>query len=80
LLLALGFVKKDESEIYDFRESGFSYHLGVKRVLIFHPGNSFKHWLGTHINNVHQIQNLFYCLIGHDLTLQEGWETCTLYK
>lgn len=70
LLLALGFVQRGGSEIYDFKGSDFAYHLGVRRVTIFHPGNAFWHWLGSHINYVHQIQNLYYCLIGKDLVLK----------
>jgi hypothetical protein len=69
LLFALGFVKRGSTEIYDIKENNFGYHLGVHRVTIFHPGNQYWHWLSSHIDHVHQIQNLFYCLVGHDITL-----------
>jgi hypothetical protein len=69
LLQALGFTQRNQSEIFQIEANNFYYHLGVKRVAIFHPGNQLWHWLGTHIDHVHQIQNLFYCIVGHDLKL-----------
>jgi hypothetical protein len=77
VLLALGFAKRGGSEIYEIKHNNFAYHLGVKRVAIYHPGNALWHWLGTHINYLHQIQNLFYCIVGYDLTLkmQKGYKS-----
>jgi hypothetical protein len=69
LLQALGFTQRNQSEIFQIEANNFYYHLGVKRVAIFHPGNYLWHWLGTHIDHVHQIQNLFYCIVGYDLRL-----------
>jgi hypothetical protein len=70
ILSSVGFIKRGDSEIYDLKGKNFAYHLGIKRVTIYHPGNHLWHWLGCPIASVHQIQNLFYCLAGYDLTFQ----------
>jgi hypothetical protein len=67
LLEGLGFAQRDTTEIFEFKGSNFYYHLGVRRVALCHPGNELWHWLGSHIDYVHQIQNLYYCIIGQDL-------------
>jgi hypothetical protein len=72
LLQALGFTQRNQSEIFQIEGNNFYYHLGAKRVALFQPGNQLWHWLGTHIDYVHQIQNLFYCMVRHDLRLSLG--------
>ena len=70
LLLEMGFIKRDEKAIYDIKGNNFAYQLSNHRVTVYHPGNQYWHWLGTHIDYVHQLQNLFYCIVGYDLTLR----------
>jgi hypothetical protein len=69
LILSLGFLPRSESNIYEIASARFVYHVAVKRVMIYHPGNMYTHWLGSHIDYIHQLQNIFYCITGYDLTL-----------
>jgi len=71
LVIALGFSQRGESELYEIAASNFVYHVGVKRIMIYHPGNMYTHWLGSHIDYVHQLQNIFYCIVGYDLTFKK---------
>lgn len=77
LLEQAGFKELKKSSWYDkVPNEGFSYKLRANRVMIFHPGeNTLSHSLNTYIAFFHQLQNLYYCLTGREITLQINAET-----
>lgn len=71
ILEKAGFKKKEKSDLFDkFPNEGFTYHLYSHKVMIFHgPHNTLCHWLSTQIDYLHQLQNLYYCLTGRELSI-----------
>ena len=71
LLEKAGFRELRKSSWFDkVPNEGFSYKLHSNRVMIFHPGeNTLSHSLNTYIAFFHQLQNLYYCLTGREITL-----------
>ena len=49
---------------------GFTYSIHTKKVMIMHKGNSISHWLNINIDYVHQLQNLYFALMGEELTFK----------
>src|SRR5215210_4232878 len=71
ILEQAGFKKKAKTDLFDkFPNEGFTYHLYSHKVMIFHgPHNTLCHWLNTQIDFLHQLQNLYYCLTGRELSV-----------
>ncbi len=71
ILLKSGFEQVPQRNIYNkVPLVGFNYDLNTFKVMVYHPGNTLAHRLLTDIRHVHQLQNFFYCLIGHDLVIE----------
>ena len=71
ILEKAGFKKKGKADLFDkFPNEGFTYHIYSHKVMIFHgPHNTLCHWLSTQIDFLHQLQNLYYCLTGRELSI-----------
>jgi hypothetical protein len=63
-LLKFGFYKNIDTEL--FEKDGFQIDLSVIKCLFYLP--EFGDWY-KELEYVHQLQNLFYCLCGEELTL-----------
>ena len=69
LLVSLGFTQLGKSSTFEIHGKDFRYDLKMQHIAICHPSNMLWHTLTTHIASLHQLQNIFYCIIGHDLKL-----------
>ena len=70
VLARAGFVQRGTSAFHDkLPIVGFTYVAETNTIMIYHPGNSLTHFLHTKIHFLHQLQNLFYCIIGQEIAL-----------
>jgi hypothetical protein len=70
VLARAGFVQRGDSAFHDkFPIVGFTYIAQTNTIMIYHPGNTLTHFLHTKIHFLHQLQNLFYCIIGQEIAL-----------
>jgi len=75
-LLRFGFEKRQETKMANFITYGFRENPITKDWIIlikhFKDENKFFYNNGFHVlKHVHQLQNLYYCLCGEELTTQE---------
>src|SRR5687768_11711534 len=70
ILEKAGFKQRGKTDLYDkLPLEGFIYKLHANRVMIFHPGqNTLYHSLNSYIAFLHQLQNLYYCLTGREIS------------
>jgi hypothetical protein len=70
VLARAGFVQRGDSAFHDkLPIVGFTYVAATNTIMIYHPGNTLTHFLHTKIHFLHQLQNLFYCIIGQEIAL-----------
>jgi hypothetical protein len=70
ILKRAGFIQRGNSVFHDRHPIvGFTYVAATNTIMIYHPGNPLTHFLHTKIYFLHQLQNIFYCIIGQEIAL-----------